>query len=334
MIYAIKTPREEDFENSNDFQNVISEIKKSIHEDGYSRFGWGFFDLDQLKDKDWSEMSEDEIDVWKRSSFLLEVKQDDWLVHINFPEYGKCTACKVSGGYEFRELIQGDFGHGIKIDKDSIVTFDRNDDGVLPIISRKLKLPRAYYRIDNIDEFEKSIENIKNNVRLSETDNKEIHYLREEFSNMLSNITWLIQKNHPEKKLEHFFKSIFEKIPNVINVENYGETKGFGTDFGADLIVRYKSGLPILDLETEKTLVVQVKSYDGDHYDTSAVDQIETAIDKFGADVGLIITTGNKTKVLEDAIEALCIKKNLPISLIAGDDVAKFVLKTAPDLLV
>ncbi len=67
---------------------------------------------------------------------------------------------------------------------------------------------------------------------------------------MLSNITWLIQKNHPEKKLEHFFKSIFEKILNVINVENYGETKGFGTDFGADLIVRYKSGLPILDLET------------------------------------------------------------------------------------
>ncbi len=334
MIYAIKAPNVNDYDDFSDYQNVMSALTKSLNDDGYSRFGWGFFDINQLKDKDWSKMSEDEADVWKRTSFLLDVKQDDWLVHVNFPEYGKCTACKVIGEYEFRGQIEGDFAHSIKIDKNSIVVFDRNDDGILPVVSRRLKLQGRYWRIYFQEEFEKSIANIKNGVKLPATNTKEIHYLKEEFSNILPNITSLIQKNHPEKKLEHFFKTIFEKIPNVVNVENYGETKGFGTDFGADLIVRYKSGLPILDLETEKTLVVQVKSYDGDHYDTNAVDQIETAIDKFGADAGLIITTGNKTQTLEDALEALCTKKNLPISLIAGEDVAKFVLKYAPDLLV
>jgi len=72
---------------------------------------------------------------------------------------------------------------------------------------------------------------------------------------------------------------------------------------------------------------VQVKSYTGQHWETGAVEQIETAIKKFQADAGLIITTAESIDNLEKAIEDLSNKLNKPVGLIAGEDVAKFVLK-------
>ena len=87
-------------------------------------------------------------------------------------------------------------------------------------------------------------------------------------------------------------------------------------------------------------MVVQIKSYEGEHYDIEAVKQIETAINKFNANYGMLITTGTATDSLEKALEELSNKlsKNgnelIPVELIAGNDVARFVLKYAPDLLL
>ena len=67
---------------------------------------------------------------------MLDIQKDDWIVHINVPEWGKCTTAKVISGYSFEKEGNevGDFRHMIGIDKESVIIFDRNDDNVLPIV--------------------------------------------------------------------------------------------------------------------------------------------------------------------------------------------------------
>ena len=113
---------------------------------------------------------------------------------------------------------------------------------------------------------------------------------------------------------------------------------GWGTDHGADVIVTYTDGLPIDGLEeTESTLVIQVKSYSGEHWETNAVDQIKTAMLKFDAKAGLLITTAEKTTDLEKALDKLRTSEEVGgrrISIIAGNDVARFMLKHGSELLL
>ena len=178
----------------------------------------------------------------------------------------------------------------------------------------------------------KTIENLKNgSVSIQDNSSKGLHYFKNEIAPFYQQITKIIHNTHPEKKLEYFLADIFENISNVTEVKVNGS--GWGTDYGADIIVRYNSGLEILDLNKEDTLVVQVKSYEGEHWNTEAVSQIKTAIETFNANTGMIITTAKSTENIEKEIEKVSNELNVPISLIAGENVAKFVLKYGKDLL-
>ena len=88
---------------------------------------------------------------------------------------------------------------------------------------------------------------------------------------------------------------------------------------------------PLLGLE--RTIIVQVKSYEGEHQELGAVRQVKTGIKKFGGDAGMIITTAEGTEVLEDEIKKISKKINRPITLLAGREVSAFVIKHAPELL-
>jgi restriction endonuclease Mrr len=79
---------------------------------------------------------------------------------------------------------------------------------------------------------------------------------------------------------------------------------------------------------------VQVKSFTGQHWETNAVEQIKDALNEFEAAMGLIITTAESTKNLEEAIEALSNELKKPIGLIAGEEVARFVLKYGGALIL
>ena len=76
----------------------------------------------------------------------------------------------------------------------------------------------------------------------------------------------------------------------------------------------------------------------------NAVNQIGDAIIKFNANAGMLVTTAESTEELERAMEELSnrlskqtedggLGKDIPISLVAGQDVAKFVLKHGGELL-
>ena len=194
-------------------------VSKSVVE-GTSRFGWSYFDtadLNVLKDKSWEEMNEDEQICWKQSWFMLDIQKDDWIVHINVPEWGKCTTAKVISGYSFENEGNevGDFRHMIEIDKESVIIFDRNDDNILPIVSRKLKLRGRYWRIYCEAEFFLSIKNLETAEVNLEGLTRGVYYLKKELSEPLKNITNLIHKNHPGKELEKFIAEILRRMPNV-----------------------------------------------------------------------------------------------------------------------
>lgn len=102
---------------------------------GEGQFGWSYVptaDLIQLKariDKDgWNSLSDDEMDCYQ--GFLLELKENDFVVYINAPEWGKCTLARVTGPYFWRE-DGGDFNHRFHVDPESVLVFDRNDAVVL-----------------------------------------------------------------------------------------------------------------------------------------------------------------------------------------------------------
>ena len=143
--------------------------------------------------------------------------------------------------------------------------------------------------------------------------------------NILDEITKIIQKNFPAKLLENFLAQIFRKIPKITNVKENGIR--WGGDFGADLILSYSNGIKG---------VVQIKSYVGEHWETNAVTQLETAIEKYNADKGILMTTGTKTPNLMQAFDNLDTKmsqRKIKLTLISGKDFAKFIIKHGYDIL-
>ena len=333
-IWAFNSPEDE----------AVAFVSNSVTK-GKSRFGWSYIDtadLNVLEKKGWDDLTKEEADCYSSCYFMLNIEKGDWIVHINVPEYGHCTAVQVSGGYSFDKknnkfgseyTDKGDYRHCIDVDPNTVVVFDRNDPRVHPIISRKLKLRGKYWHIYDTDEFISSIKRLRSKKKvtlLSETHGQ--YHLKMDIENSFSEITKLIHRNHPGKNLENLVALIFKRIPNVQSVKVNGS--GWGTDFGADVLVKYLSGIPAFNLQKEELLVVQVKSYEGDHYELSAVEQIKTAIKKFNADMGIIITTAQTTEEIEKAVEVASAALKKPISIISGSNVAKFLLRYASDLII
>ena len=294
--------------------------------DGKSRFGWSREDINDLSDKN---------NYWEkengRQRRLLEVKPGDWIVHRNTPEWGQFVAARVTSGYQFDEGLQcswgPDFRHCFEVDKDIIVKFDRLNPNVLPTV--RLNQRQRLERIYEVADFLASIDNLKKGgtVELDEGESKEGHHLRAKTDKELLSVTKLIHETHKGKKLEGFLAQVLRKTPGVKEVEEHGK-KG-GADHGADLIVRMRD--PLLDIV--RTIIVQVKSYEGEHRDLGAVEQVKTGIEEFGGDAGMIITTAEGTKKLYDEIEKVSEEINRPITLLAGPEVSRFVIKHAPELL-
>ena len=288
---------------------------------GKSRFGGSEKDENNLLGETWS-------DCHSKQLFLLEIEVDDWIVHINTPSWGKCVAAKVTAKYAFDEGLKCswgvDFRHVIEIDKNSVIEFDRRNENVLPSVN--LRPMRRCQRIYAVQDFLQSLENLKQNrVTLQNGESKNLFHLRDETDKFLEKITSLIHTSHRGKDLERFLAMVFRRIAGVVDVNENGF--GWKSDHGADLIITTNV------IGFEHKIVVQIKSFEDKHYDLTAVGQVKTGIKEYGASAGMIITTAQRTEQLETEIQKVSEEIGCPIDLVAGDDVAKFVLKYAPDLL-
>lgn len=295
---------------------VYNEIKS-----GKSRFGM------------WDQEKSLKEDYYGPNAFLLRIEKDDWIVHVNMPEYGQCVAVKTVGTYCFDDGISCpwgiDFNNYIPIDPNTIIEFDRHDPNIIPSVN--LAPMRRGQRILQVDDFIASIENVKNSKYSGNNEEyRGIIHLRAKIDELLlPKITELIQKLNKSKDFEKLLHKIFEKMPNTLSIQN-----GFGwrSDNGADLIVEFQN--PIIGVNLRSKLIIQAKSYEGDHYDLSGIDQLIEGINTYSADGGLLITTGKKTEELEKYTLEQSEKIGKVIDIIAGNDVARFVVRYAPEMLI
>jgi hypothetical protein len=279
----------------------------------------------------WNQAKSLREEYYGPNRLLLEIHKGDWIVHINMPEYGKCVAVRAADEYQFDPGIKcswgTDFNNLILNDPGTIVKFDRRDINVLPSVN--LSPRRRIERVYQVADFLESLNNLKQKkFRADSEESSSSIHLKNRLSKLLPEITAAIHEMNKSKEFERFLHKIFSSLPNTKSTPN-----GFGwkTDNGADLLVEFWN--PILGIDFTNKLVVQAKSYKGDYFDLNAIDQIVEGITKFEADGGLLITTANKTQLLEDYIQKKSEELKKPIYLIAGTEVAEFVLKHAPEML-
>ena len=300
-------------------------------EKGVGRFGWSYIPTanlyclrEKIKNEGWNALSADEQNCYRGQTFLLEFKENDYVVCINVPEYGKCTLARVTGPY-FWSYEDPDFNHRFPVDPESVFVFDRNDAIVHPSLSARLKLPGRFWRIYLQKEFDELVKNLKKGKggqpRTRETT---FDLLKKAIQPSLAEITQQIHHTHPNTALEGLIAQVFENVPGI----EVKRDRGGPGDHGADLILQFESGPPVLELQEQRTCVVQVKSFEGEHWDTKAVDDIRKALDYWPADMGLIVSTASSSSAaLEKKLNQLREETGKPVSLLIGGDVAAFVLR-------
>ncbi|MCW5977115.1 MAG: restriction endonuclease [Bryobacteraceae bacterium] len=299
---------------------------------GEGRFGWSYIetaDLSQLKSRidsaGWNSLRNEEKDCYQ--SFLLELRADDYVVYVNVPDWGQCSAARVTGPYVWRYEGAGtDFNHRFPVDPKSVFVFDRNDAAVHPALRARLILRGRYWRIYAKDEFEALLKaQDAGLVGKPRTPQENLAFLAKEMEPLLRSITEKIHHTHPNYDLEALVAEMFTKVPGVRQVKPQG---GAG-DHGADILVVFESGLPIAGLQQQRTCVVQVKSFTGEHWDTQAVEDIRRAFEHYPeADTGLIISTAAAaSESFDKALEKMREDTGKSVALLIGPDVAAFFLR-------
>ncbi|MCY3870056.1 MAG: restriction endonuclease [Gemmatimonadetes bacterium] len=300
-------------------------------QNGVGRFGWSYEKTANLRTlqariDNGDSLTCEEWDCYH--PFLLDIKEEDYVVYINIPEWGKCTLARVTGPY-FWSYEDDNFNHRFHVDPESVCVFDRNNTIVYPQLRRKLKLRGRWWRIYDLHEkFEFLIECLKRGEEGTlSTPETNIDWLKKD---ILSDITKKIQRTHPGSQLEFPIAEIFRNVPGVKEVKEQG---GAG-EHGADLQVIFEWEIPILEIQEQRICVVQVKSFEGEMWETKAVDQIQEALDYWNADMGIIVSTASSgSEALDTALNQLQQKTGKPVYLLIGEDVAAFLLRFGGQLL-
>lgn len=323
-IYAIK---------GSDDQERIVKVYNSL-KTGEGRFGWSNIqtaDLRVLRERveqdGWESLSQQEKNCYH--GFLLAIEPEDYVVYINVPKWGECTLAKVTGPYEWR-FDDEDFNHRFPVSAESVRVFNRNDKTkVHPALSARLKLQGRWWTISTQEEFNQLLRALDEGTPSgSSTPETNLKHL-------LPEITKAIHHTHPNKDLEDFVEGIFKKVPGVISVR----PRRGRADHGADLLVDFESGL-VPGLVRQDTLAIQVKSWGGEHNDSSAIDDIKRAFEYYEKDedenvtMGLIVSTAVEAgdKLISE-LDKLQEDSGKPVALLLGAELAKFVLKYAGDIL-
>ena len=310
-----------------DYPDMVASLKEGEGRFGYSSVATG--DLRALKvrvERDgWPSLSAEEQAAYY--VFLLDLKDGDYVVYVDVPKWGECAIAKVTGDYYWR-FEDGDFNHRFPVDPTSVFVFNRNGRSVHPTLSSRLRMQRIWWRISLKAEFEELLATLQGGVPIELPPESR---LAREIQPILLRITQTIHHTYAGKSLEELCAEVFGHLPGVTRVE----AKRTNGDEGADLLVRFESGLPLPGIERDDTLIVQVKVEKHENWDTSAVDSMRRALARYPeASMGLVISTANaSTPALDVALDKLRHESGKHVALLIGEDIAAFLLQHGESLL-
>jgi len=315
---------------STEWLNVVPDLQH-----GEGRFGWSYVETADLRElqqriesEGWESLSAAEANCYNGQQFLLDIRRGDYVIYVNLPKWGQCTLARVDGTYNF-QYKDDDFNHRFPVDPDSVRVFDRNADFVHPSLRARLKLPRRWWTISEKRDFLELLQALENpNSVPDRLPRGNAAFLARSIDPYMEQVTQEIHRTYPNKDLELLIGELFRMVPGVTGVE---PQRG-RADKGADLVVRFESGLPISGLQVRQTLLVQVKSYEGTHADTGGISDLERAFSAYEADMGLLVSTATTVAPeVEEASEKLSQSIGKPIKIMAGADLARFVLAYGTD---
>ena len=313
-IFAIKRA-----DNQDDVQNVFDSLNG-----GEGRFGWSYVETADLRElecrieKDgWNSLSEDEQKCYH--PFLLDFKDGDYVVYINVPQWGHCSLARITGPY-YWQFTSRDFNHRFPVDKDSVRTFERNDGRVHPNLCTRLKLQGRRWRIYAEPEFADLLRSLDDGTKpVDRSLETSLRFLWQEIEPHFSKISQAIHNTFPNFDLEDLLCEVFRNVPGVKRVDRMRGR----ADRGADLVVEFETAPGLA-----QTLIVQVKSYEGQLHGRRALEDIERALDAHNADMGLICSTAvEATKDFHDELDKVRERCQKPIALLIGAELAKFILR-------
>jgi hypothetical protein len=153
-IWFISSPKYENPYYEKEMDLMRSSLKKGI-----SRFWNGERNLIELGRKyDDNKLTIEERKFYEKNRFLLDIRKGDWLVNINMPEWGFCTAGVVKETYKHdnsqNNIIGGNnsesmnYSNTITLDKNTMRIFRRNDRKITQF-SARLKLQGAHWTNDS-----------------------------------------------------------------------------------------------------------------------------------------------------------------------------------------
>lgn len=300
---------------------------------GKGRFGWSYVNADlrelknRIEESGWDSLSDDEKNCYQE--FLLRLEEDDYVVYINLPVWGECTVARVTGGYSW---VGGDddFNHRFDVCRESVRSFNRNDARVTPALSARLKLQGRWWTIHVENDFRRLLEALETEVPAPRTSETSLAYLSEQIQPLLEDISHKISRTHPNRELEPLVEKIFQSVPGVRAVKRQGGAR----DHGADLIVDFEFG-SIPGLVHRDTLVVQVKSFEGEIHNTRAIEDIRRAFQQYEhANQGLIVSTGTiPGENFRQELDKLQEDTGKAVTMLTGSEFAAFFLKFGGDLL-
>lgn len=325
-IFALKV--------SEDMRNPVFE---ELNNAGVARFTWSYSEegnletiSGQIQEKGWNTLTDNQKECWK-ANFLLNIKPEDYIVYINVPNYGECTIAKVTEKYYWDwEKYKGDGSHCIKIDINTVKTFNRNNENIPSNLSRRFKLQGKYWKIYLEEEFFQLVQDLENGNftdKNATIESRLTNCINFKVKPYLDEICKELQKAHSGKHLEELIQSILEDIPNVTNIER----KSGSSDKGGDIIFNYVSefgdifGLGVI----EEKIAIQVKSYEETIDHSQAITDLKNVFN-FDPELttGIIMTTAiDVSEKFNNELDRLKEDTKKNISIIYGKDFANWILK-------
>lgn len=319
--------------------DIAKEVYNSLKDEGVARFTWSYSEEGNLKEIEskikkfgWENLTEIEKDCWK-ANFMLNIKEKDYIVYINVPEYGECTVAKVTGEYFWNwEKYKSDGSHCLLIDKESIRTFNRNDKNIPSDLTRRFGLQGKYWRIYLEDKFYNLLQDIddkKITGELASSESRLLNCINEKINPYLESICEELQHYHVGKYLEELIVKVLGEIPEIKNISR----KSGISDKGGDILFDYEN-TDVFGNYSQKKCAIQVKSYEGIiNYDQAIKDMKNIFEYDDSLDLGIIMTTATSIgeefneKLEELNKELLEKKKEKSVTILYGKDFARWVLK-------